>query len=475
MTTTVEAKTLPLREITEDGELILRFHEGQKLARDSKARFTLILAGTQSGKTSYGPHWLHDRMREVLETLQPGEALGDFLVVTSNFELFKMRLLPEMKEVFENILEIGHYWSQSKVLELREGLVPEGKLWASKADDLMWGRVILRSAESLAGLESSTARAAWLDELGMDEFSLEAWEAIIRRLSIYRGRVLGTSTLYNSGWLKEEVYDKWEAGDTDYDIIQFDSTMNPAFPQAEFDRVEAIMDPAKFDMMYRGRYTQAAGLVYKKFDTQACVIPRFEIPDNWLWYTGHDFGGKNPATMVFAQDPATSLIYVVDEYAPDDTTVHDQVKYLQELLKDRRVIKRLGGSHTEDGWRGNYTGEGWPITEPASDVRAVDVGIANVLALHAWGRIIAFSDLKGYLAEKGSYSYKMVGKRVTDEIRNKSAYHFMDAERYALGGFRDAGQAQAAPVTVTKNRWGAPRQPTTLRDLLRQRPSAVGE
>ena len=123
------------------------------------------------------------------------------------------------------------------------------------------------------------------------------------------------------------------------------------------------------------------------------------------------------------------------------------------------------------GWRGDYTSKGWPITEPP--VRDVDVGIAAVFALHALGRIIVFDDLRGYLDEKASYSYKMIETRLTDEIRNKSAYHRMDAERYALCGFRDAAQAQAAPVTVVKNHFGAPRAQTTLRDLLRERPASA--
>jgi hypothetical protein len=34
------------------------FHEGQQRAYDSPKRFILVLAGSQGGKTSFGPLWL---------------------------------------------------------------------------------------------------------------------------------------------------------------------------------------------------------------------------------------------------------------------------------------------------------------------------------------------------------------------------------------------------------------------------------
>ena len=439
----------PLREVTPKGELILNFHEGQTRAWNSTRRFPLILAGTQSGKTVFLPHWLHRECQRHSEVLAANEPLGDYLAVTSTYDLFKLKLLPSMLEVFVKILGLGRYWAGSRVLELREGLVPSGKLWASKADDPMWGRLILRSAEAVSGLEATTAKAAVADEVGQKEFTRDAWDASLRRVALNEGRVLGATTIYNTGWLKAEWYDRWKAGDKNYDVIQFDSTMNPMFPHEEFERARATMPTWKFNMFYRGRYDKPAGLVYSNFDSAACIIDRFPIPANWLWFVGHDFGGKNPATIAFAQDPAPGLLYAAYEWLPDEVGVFDQVTKLKEEFKDRIVIKRQGGSHQEIGWREDYTSKGWPIAEPP--VNDVSVGISRVWAFHERNAIMVFRDMTHYIDEKTSYSYKMgEGDSVLDEIEDKSRFHLMDAERYILCGLRADASGDSQVIKVRR-------------------------
>ena len=51
-----------------------------------------MLAGTQGGKTSFGPHWLN---REI-KTKGP----GDYLAVTATFPLLENKMLPELKKAF---------------------------------------------------------------------------------------------------------------------------------------------------------------------------------------------------------------------------------------------------------------------------------------------------------------------------------------------------------------------------------------
>lgn len=47
-----------LIEITDAGELRLNFHPGQWKAWESRKRIVCVLAGSQGGKTSFGPPWL---------------------------------------------------------------------------------------------------------------------------------------------------------------------------------------------------------------------------------------------------------------------------------------------------------------------------------------------------------------------------------------------------------------------------------
>ncbi len=274
----IQTQIRPYRELIplEDGtfKLRLNLHAGQHRARDSKARFVAVLAGTQSGKTCFEPDWLYE------EILRCGE--GDYIAGTATFPLLGLKMLPEFITVFCDIHHWGVYRDSDKVIEAN----------ASKS------RIIFFSATHPESIESATAKAAVLDEAGQTQFRQQTWEAVQRRLSLHQGRCLIGTTLYSLGWLKTEIYDQWRAGNTDYEVIQFDSIENPAFPKAEYERVQAIMPQWKFDMFYRGRFTRPAGMVYDCFNEADDVIDRFEIPKNWLIYAGHDFGCVDTETEI---------------------------------------------------------------------------------------------------------------------------------------------------------------------------------
>ena len=441
------------------GELHLNLHDGQTEAIHATERFILVLAGPQGGKTCFGPHWIDKEIHDIFAELRPNERLGDFMAVTSTYDLFNQKMLPELLEVFEQTLGIGKYHTGSKVIELSENLVPiwDGGRFLGKhaKDPNMFGRIILRSADSSSGLESMTAKAAWLDEAGQKEYTLLTWEAVQRRLSIAagrgRGRVLLTTTIYDPNWLKWEVFDRWAKGDPDYRVIQFPSTMNPAFSRKEFERMRKSMPAWRFRMMYEGEYTKPAGLVYTSFDEEVCVVDRFEIPDNWLWFIGHDFGGVNSVALAFAQNPHSGELYLVYEWHFAGLSVEQQAAILQSRLKGRIIVHRAGGSHQEMGWRKSFTLLHWPIVEPREN--AVDVGIQHVFSLHQQNQIKVFRDNQGYLEEKLSYSYQTGQDFSVDDITivNKKRYHYMDAERYIMGYIKTDAAQGVAPNQVSSN------------------------
>jgi hypothetical protein len=123
-----------------------------------------MISGTQGGKTSFGPHWLR---REIDRC-----GSGDYIAATATYDLFKLKMLPAILELFVHQLGIGRYRASDKVIELKD---PETGAYPSDEGEPAWGRVILRSANAPGGLESATAKAAWLDECGQDEFAVGAW------------------------------------------------------------------------------------------------------------------------------------------------------------------------------------------------------------------------------------------------------------------------------------------------------------
>lgn len=423
-----------------DGRLRLNFHPGQCRAWDSERRFTAVLAGTQAGKTAFGPWWI---WREI----ERGGA-GDYIAVTSSYDLFKLKMLPSLRETFEHVFRSGRYWSGPRIIELADPAT--GKFRANRSDDPMWGRIILRSAESGSGLESNTAKGAWLDEAGQDSFTIETWEAVLRRLSLALGRVLITTTLYNFGWLRTEFYDRWAGGDPDYAVVHFDSTENPAFPRSEWDRAERSMPRWRFDMAYRGRFARPAGLIYDCFDEAAHVVPPFAIPDSWPRHLGLDFGGVNTAAVFYAAEPGTDRLYLYREYLAGGRTAKEHADALK--AGEPMVPQCVGGSKSEGQWRAEFRAAGLPVREPA--VSEVEVGISRVYGAHKRGEILVFSSCKGYLAQKRAYARKLdAAGNPTEAIENKETYHYLDAERYVVGWLRGGQRA------VRFGRSDEPRQP----------------
>lgn len=417
----------------------------------------LYLAGRDyivTHNTSFGPFWL---WREIQRN-----GPGDYLAVTSTFPLLRLKMLPEFLKVFHNTLHLGKWWAADRVYELAN---PETGEMAGRATDPMWGRVIFGSAKNADSLESATAKAAWLDEVGQNQFRVDAWEAILRRLSLNRGRVLGTTTLYNWGWMKQQIYDPWKRGeDTEIEIAQFKSIENPSFPRDEYYRAKRTMPRWKFKMFYEGEYDKPAGMIYDAFDFNTQVIPAFNIPYGWPLYVGIDFGGVHMAGIFTAQNPETKAFYHFHEYLDGGKSISQHAEAFKRIVGDR-PFSWIGGAAPEDQWRTEFREAGIPVLPPP--IKDVEVGIQRVYGYHRRNQIFVFSTLSRYLDQKGSYARKLNDmNQPTDQIEDKNAYHLMDAERvlfahlweYQGGPNMDIISAMGTPVI---SKWALPR-PTVI-------------
>lgn len=420
----IASSNIPDRHVLNEVGQWVPYHPGQDEAWNSIARFVFVFAGSQGGKTMFGPRWL---LREIQRC-----GRGDYLAATSTYDLFKLKMLPAMRALFEDRLGIAKYWAGSKVLELCEpGTM---RFWARDQNDPMWGRIILRSAQSEGGLESSTAKAAWLDECGMDEFGITAWEAVQRRLSIHLGRVLGTTTLYNLGWLKTQVWSRFREGDKDYDCVSFASDINPAFPKEEFERVTRTMPRWKVNMFYRGVFDVPEGLIYSCFDSDTDTCDDFAVPADWPLWGGMDFGGVHMAAVLFAERPADKHLFLVNEYLTGGVTT---AAHAIELMT-WGARRWWGGAASEDQWRREFGACGMPILRPV--IPEVEIGIDTVYSQMAEKRITVFKSCIRWLDEAGTYS-RATDKagQVTEKIANKEMYHLMDSTRYVIGSIRKRG------------------------------------
>lgn len=396
-----------------NGRLRFRLHAGQAQAWRSKARFTFVIAGTQSGKTSFVPVWLDREIRE--------RGHGDYLAATATYDLFKLKFLPELRHYFVDMM--GWHEDKSDRIFWKE--------WKPKKFD----RIILRSASSEGGLESATINGAVLDECGQDDFRVTALEAVHRRLSLSQGRILGTTTPYNLGWLKQQVYDVWRRGDPDYRVVQFASTMNPRFPMAEYERAKATLPAWKFEMFYNGNFTRPAGMIYGDFTERHKIAPR-DLPVEWPRYMGIDPGPNHTAALWAAEDVEHKCLYIYREYLEGDRTSPEHVAAIKKLSEGERVVIWALGQKSEKQYRLDWQAAGISAEEPP--IHEVEPGIDRVIGLLKNYRIFVFDTCKGLLDQFGIYSRKIdENGQPTNEIKDKDKFHFLDALRYLVLRYAD--------------------------------------
>jgi hypothetical protein len=423
----------------EGGRLIVRLHDGQRRAMASPARFVVVLAGTQSGKTSFGPHWLLREMQD--------RGPGDYLVVTPTFPLLELKLLPEFRRLFVSQMQLGRYTGSP----VRRWVMSDSgarRLFGEVTEQPT--RVLFGYAGDPDSLESATCKAAWLDEAGQKAFKVGAYEAVMRRLSLAEGRVLITTTIYSLGWLKDRLYDK--AGtDKKIEVVNFPSIANPAFPRTEFERARADLPLWKFKMQYLGQYERPAGLIYD------CVgddfyCKRFVIPRDWRRFVGVDFGQQNMAATFWAQDPETERLYCYREYHQGGLSVLGHVRRFKrgEFGLPWRCV---GGSASEDDWRGEFAAAGYPIQAPR--ITDVELGIDRVYGAVKAGMVRAFDDLGGLRDEFATYSRKLDDAgEPTEDIEDKNSFHLLDSVRYIIGAVRPAAPKAAKAARRLRSFYG---------------------
>lgn len=421
-----------LFEIAGD-KLKLHFHSGQQRAWNSKARFVVMLAGTQGGKTSFGPHWLY---REIQRC-----GAGDYMVVTPTFPLLDTAALPLFLTLFSKLLHLGRFVSSPRpkfIFSENGSRRTFGADWDGRTET----RVLFGYAADSESLEAATAKAVWCDEAGQAKFRLASWEALLRRLSLQRGRALVSTTLYNLGWVKSQLFDRAKAGDKDIDVIQFESTENPRFSKEEFEDARKRLPRWKFNMFYRAVFERPAGLIYDCWDDATMTVPRFTLGKDWRHFLGLDFGTVNMAGSFWAEEPGTRRLFCYRTYHAGELSVAGHVRQLLhgELAGAPYTV---GGSASEGEWRNEFRRAGLAVREPK--FRDVELGIDRVYGAMQAKELFVFDDQIELLEEIHTYARKLdEAGNATQEIEDKEQYHLLDSMRYIVGD-----QRGTVPVGMT--------------------------
>jgi len=366
------------------------------------------IAGTGGGKTAMGMWWLIDRMERYT-----GFTWG---VAEPTYQMLEKIILnspdPERPDLLTWLKLLGFkpdYKAVTRIIKTNRG-------------DLYLG-----SADNPDTMQGPALRGYWLDEAGM--MSLEAYETALQRVSFYEGQVLLTTTPYNRGWLKTNVWDMQD--DDDVKCRRWRSIDNPRFPVASYERMKKRMSKHRHSMMYDASFERPEGLIYGAFDDKAHVVEPFQIPKSWPRYVGMDFGPVHTAVIWIAEEPNKKepRRYVYREYMRGGLTTREHAQALTGLSKGENVLRIVGGSGSEDQWRRDLREAGWHCQKPP--VKEVEIGIDRVITLHKTNNYRVFNNCTHYLAQKADYRRKLDNNNLpTEAIQDKEKYHFMDAERY---------------------------------------------
>lgn len=407
--------------------LHVNIHEGQREAMDVLARFVFMIAGKQSGKTVLGPIWLFREIQRM--------GAGDYLAISATFDLFKLKLLPAIKELFVGTLGIARYWPSDRILELCDPLTGEFGATYSHEHEKMWGRIILRTAESEEGMQSATAKAALLDEAGL--YKWDVWKDIRGRLALAQGRAFAPTTPYDLGWLKQQIYDLWVGGDPEIGVVQFESRKSPFFSEAEWESLKRTMQRWQFEMDYGGQFGRPPAAIYETFvDADVSAgghkCKRFVIPKEWAIVAAVDPGVVNPAKGWFAHDAHTNTYYLFRTEKGGErrsSLEHGQADVALAGREGWRVIWWAVGAKSEIYWREDYRKAGAKnVREP--DSNDVEEGINRGTQLINEHRFVVFDDQVEFLDEMLRYSREIKDGEVTKNIKDKSTFHLIDMFRY---------------------------------------------
>lgn len=443
----------PLVAVRPDRRLRFNFHKGQWRAWNANERIIAVVAGTQGGKTTFGPIWLWREMQRC--------GPGTYLVAAPTDPLLQVKLIPAFKDLFVEKLGLGIFLEtpRPKFVLTREGA---RRLWNRESDEETV--VYFGYAAKPDSLESMTAKAAWLDEAGQAQFKVGSWEAVLRRLSLSEGRILITTTPYTVGhWLRRRVFDKthrltdgtrrneasvpWTES---IRVVQFKSIWNPAFPRSEWNRAKKDLPRWKFRMMYCGEFERPAGQIYDVFNNgHVHTIPRFALPERWPRYLGLDFGGVNTYGTYVAEDSESRALYVYRTYHAGNRTAAQHVEHIAK--GEPRLPIAFGGAKSEQQWRDEFKAAGLGVAEPLTS--DVEIGIDRVYAQLAGDSLQIFDDLEDYIDEWENYARKTDEEgKVYDEIANKNEFHGMDSTRYIIGSIRSgkptSGYTPSIPESV---------------------------
>lgn len=277
-------------------------HKYQLKAWHSKKRFVFLVAGVQSGKTTFGAVWILN------EAQQCGP--GEYIIIAPSYKVLQQSTLTKFLEIVPG--GYGVYYKSESVYRTVDGRT-----------------FFLRSADKPESIEGITAKAIWADEASIMKPNI--WLMMQGRVSRTQGRILCTFTPISLNWIHREIEKDKErrlrGEEGDIDFIQFRSIDSPYFPKQEYERAKRMLTETQFKLRYEGVFGKAEGLVYPDFGPQH-IVDDFDIPAEWQRVGGIDWGYNNPFVALKGALSPDDVLYIYAERYKEREILESHIDFL---------------------------------------------------------------------------------------------------------------------------------------------------
>ena len=298
------------------------------------------------------------------------------------------------------------------------------------------------------------------------EFSEEDWERLTTRLRNnkmpYQQIIADTNPSSPSHWLKKRCDNNktkmLESRHTDNPML-WDEDKNDwtEFGRKYIKTLDDLTGARKQRLRY-GRWVQAEGVVWEKWDASIHVIRRFDIPRDWRRFRCIDFGYTNPfICQWWAVDPDVRM-YLYREYVKTKMIVEEHAKVIKQLSEGDPPIEANVCDHDAEDRATLEKHLGQNTVAARKDVVTGIQLVESRLMTHGDGRprLFVFDDALvdrdpdmdeskkpiGFVEEVDSYVWKVSGSATTvnpiKEEPLKINDHSCDTTRYMAMHLEDS-------------------------------------
>jgi PBSX family phage terminase large subunit len=411
-------------------------HKYQEQAFKSTAKVIAMSAGIQSGKTLTGALWSGTK------AIQAASGLNT-IICAPTYKILQQATLPGFLQIYG---KHGNFHRGDFEFTWNHGV-----------------KTFVRSLTDPNAMEGITdVDAVHLDEGGL--ISRYAWENVEGRAAFRQAQVLITTTPYALNWLYRMWLD-WEAGQRDdVEFIQFKSTDNPYFPQAEYERQKKLLDPRRFAMKYEGQFGKMEGLVFEDIN----ICQAHALPEGTRYFAGVDWGFTNPTVITIRGLTPDGTHFRVAEFYKTQMTIEDTVRVCQQRMQIYNIelfVCDPSSPHNIDALNRG----GCPAMGGVNDIRA---GIDRQIELFKTDKLFIFeSENPLGIDEYSTYHYGepkelKIDDDAKEQLPIKANDHGIDADRYITMYLTEADLTnQMSAYSPTS---GRPEHPTKRLEWLKR-------